>query len=113
MKPDIVTNAIVAALSVGAVQGADDTAKSAIADDCQGLKFLIEKKFGHDSEAAEAISKPESGRKQTLAEELKAVSFASGPELVYTAPSCTPLFDRNLRYSAFCKSESIEKLTIS
>jgi hypothetical protein len=38
MAPDIVTNAIVAAISAGAVAGAADTAKSAIADAYQGLK---------------------------------------------------------------------------
>jgi hypothetical protein len=32
MTPDIVTNAIVAAISAGAVAGATDTAQSAIAD---------------------------------------------------------------------------------
>jgi hypothetical protein len=36
MTPDIVANAIIAALSAGAVQGATDTAKSAIADDQTG-----------------------------------------------------------------------------
>ena len=92
MTPDIVTNAIVAALSAGAVTGATDTAKSAIADAYEGLKSLVKKKFGHDSDAAEAIdkleAKPESGaRKETLAEELKAVNSASDPELVSAAQS--------------------------
>jgi hypothetical protein len=96
MTPDIVTNAIVAALSAGAVAGATDTAKSAIADAYQGLKSLIKKKFGHDSEAAEAIdkleAKPDSdGKKQVLAEELKAVDSASDPELVSAAQSLLSL----------------------
>jgi hypothetical protein len=78
MAPEIVTNAIVAAISAGAVAGTKDTAKSAIADAYDGLKSLIKKKFGYDSHAADAIdmleAKPESdGRKQTLAEELRAV----------------------------------------
>ena len=96
MTPDIVANAIVAALSAGAVAGAQDTAKSAIADAYEGLKSLVKKKFGHDSEAAEAIdkleAKPDSdGRKQTLAEELKAANSTSDAELVTAAQSLLAL----------------------
>ena len=96
MTPDILTNAIVAAISAGAVTGATDTAKSAIADAYEGLKSLVKKKFGHDSDAAEAIdkleAKPESGaRKEVLAEELKAVNSASDPELVSAAQSLLSL----------------------
>jgi hypothetical protein len=96
MTPDIVANAIVAALSAGAVAGATDTAKSAIADAYEGLKSLVKKKFGHDSDAAEAIdkleAKPDSGaRKEVLAEELKAVSSASDPELVSAAQALLAL----------------------
>ena len=91
MTPDIVANAIVAALSAGAVAGTTDTAKSAIADAYEGLKSLIKKKFGHESDAAQAIdkleAKPDSdGRKKTLAEELKAVNSASDPELDLCRP---------------------------
>ena len=79
MTPEIVTNAIVAALSAGAVAGATDSAKSGTDDAYQGLKSLIKKKFGHDNDATEAIdmleAKPDlDGRKQTVAEELTAVS---------------------------------------
>jgi hypothetical protein len=96
MTPDIVANAIVAALSAGAVAGVSDTAKSGIADAYQGLKSLIKKKFGHDSEVAEAIdkleAKPDSdGNKKTLAEELEAVNSASDPELVSAAQSLLSL----------------------
>jgi hypothetical protein len=96
MTPEIVTNAIVAALSAGAVAGAKDTAKSAIADAYEGLKSLVKKKFGHDSDAADANdnleAKPDSdGRKKTLAEELEAVNSASDPELVSTAQSLLAL----------------------
>jgi hypothetical protein len=98
MTPDIVANAIVAALSAGAVAGATDTAKSAIADAYQGLKSLIKGKFGHDSDAADAIdnleAKPDSdGRKKTLAEELEAVNSTSDPELVSTAQSLLALIE--------------------
>jgi len=82
MTPDIVANAIVAALSAGAVAGATDTAKSAIADAYQGLKSLIKKKSGDESEAAKAIerleAKPDSdARNRLLAEELKTVDITS------------------------------------
>jgi hypothetical protein len=96
MTPDIVANAIVAALSAGAVSGATDTAKSAIADSYSGLKSLIKKKFGHDGEPAQAIdkleAKPDSdGKKQILAEELKVVNSSSDPELVSAAESLLAL----------------------
>jgi disulfide oxidoreductase YuzD len=96
MTPDIVANATVVALSAGAVAGATDTAKSAIRDAYEGLKSLIKKKFGNDSDVAEAIdkleTKPDSdGRKQTLAEELKATNSASDPELVSVAQSLLAL----------------------
>jgi tetratricopeptide (TPR) repeat protein len=59
MAPDIVTNALVAAISAGAVAGATDTAKSAIANAYQGLKLFIKKKFGGDSDAGRAIDELE------------------------------------------------------
>jgi hypothetical protein len=59
MTPDTVTTAIVAALSAGAVTGATETAKKAIADTYEGLKSLVKKKFGGDSDAAEAIDRLE------------------------------------------------------
>jgi hypothetical protein len=46
MTPDIVANAILAALSAGAAAGASDTTESAIDDAYQGLKTLIRIKFG-------------------------------------------------------------------
>jgi hypothetical protein len=96
MAPEIVTSAIIAAISAGAVAGVADTAKSAIADAYQGLKSLIKTKFGHDSEAAEAIdkleAKPDSGaRKEVLAEELKAVNSANDHELVSAAQALLAL----------------------
>jgi hypothetical protein len=96
MTPDIVANAIVAALSAGAVAGATDTAKSAIADAYNGLKSLIKNKFGGDRDVAEAIAKleakPDSGaRKEVLAEELKAVNSASDSELVSATQSLLSL----------------------
>jgi hypothetical protein len=92
MAPEVVTNAIIAALSAGAVAGATDTAKSAIADGYQGLKSLIKKKFGDHSGVAKAIDnleeKPDSGgRRQTVLEELQAINSTSDPELVSAAQS--------------------------
>jgi esterase/lipase superfamily enzyme len=96
MTPDIVANAIVAALSAGAAAGAKDTAKSAIADAYQGLKSLFKKKFGHDSDAAQAIdmleAKPDSDVwQQVLIGELKADNSASDPDLVSAAQSLLTL----------------------
>jgi hypothetical protein len=96
MTPDTITTAIVAGLSAGAITGATDTAKKAIADGYEGLKSLIKKKFGGDSDAVEAIdkleAKPDSdGRKQTLTEELKAVNAVSDPELATAAQSLLEL----------------------
>jgi hypothetical protein len=81
-----------AAVSAGAVAGAADTAKSAIADAYEGLKSLIKKKFGHDSDVVEVIdmleAKPHSdARKILLVEELKAVNSTSAREVVAAAQS--------------------------
>jgi|ERR1700677_2928072 hypothetical protein len=96
MTPDVVTNAIVAAISAGAVSGARETAKSAIADGYQGLKSLIKTTLGHTSEAVKAIdgleSKPASdGRKQTLTEELDAAGVTSHRDLVSAAEALLAL----------------------
>jgi hypothetical protein len=96
MTPEIVTNAIVAAISAGAVAGVTDTAKSAIGDAYQGLKSLIKKKFGHDSEAGRAIDKLEAQPdadpwKQILTGELKTANSTSDPELAYAAQSLLEL----------------------
>jgi hypothetical protein len=73
MTPDIVANAIVAAIATGAVAGDTDAAKVTIADAYEELKSLVKKKFGHDSDVAEVIdmleAKPDStARKILLAE---------------------------------------------
>jgi hypothetical protein len=76
--------------------GVTGTAKKAITDAYEGLKSLVGKKFGGDSDAAEAITKQEArpdsdGRKQTLTEELKAVNAVSDPELVSAVQSLLEL----------------------
>jgi hypothetical protein len=87
MTPDIITNAIIAALSAGAVAGAKDTAKTAIVEAYQGLKTLIKTKLGHDSNADRAIhnleTEPSSAAwKEILTGELKKADSSSDPELV-------------------------------
>jgi hypothetical protein len=78
---DPITLSIIGALSLGATSGATDIAKKAIVDGYEGLKALIKKKFGGESKAVEAIEKfqdtPDSPkRKETLAQEMKAVNAA-------------------------------------
>jgi hypothetical protein len=64
----------------------------------QGLKSLIKKKFGDHSDVVEAIDKLEAktdsdGRKQTLAEELKAINPAVDPDLLSAAQSLLALIN--------------------
>jgi len=92
----IIAGAIYAAISAGAAAGVTDTAKKAVADAYQGLKSLIHKKFGSDSEPAVAIAKLEAhpdseGRKQTLSEELQSANAASDPEIVSAAQALLEL----------------------
>ncbi len=90
MPADLVANAILAALTAGAASGATDTAKQAIADAYAGLKSLIKKKLGGNSEAAVAVDKLEAnpaseGRQKTLSEELESAKAATDPELASAA----------------------------
>ena len=96
MTPDIVANAIIAAVSAGAVGGATDAAKKGITDAYEGLKSLVKAKFGSGSGAAEAVNKLEAkpdsdGRKQTLHEEFTSLDAASDPELSAAAQSLLEL----------------------
>jgi hypothetical protein len=92
----IIMSAIAAALAAGAATGATDTAKKAITDAYDGLKSIIKKKFGSDSEAVHAIdkleAKPDSeGRRLTLSEELETIDAGSDPELTAAAQSLLEL----------------------
>lgn len=93
---DPITQAIVAALSAGAAAGVTDASKRAIVEAYGGLKSLLIQKFGGHSEVAEALNKlqvrPDSlGRKETLAEEMKAVNAVAEPELLSAAESLIAL----------------------
>jgi Het-E N-terminal domain len=87
---DPITTAIVAAITAGAATGATDVAKKTIVDGYEALKALVKKKFGGNSEVADAIeklqTKPDSaGRRETLAEEVKASKAAEEPDLLAAA----------------------------
>ncbi len=93
---DPLTQAIVAALYVGATTGVNETAKKAVADAYEGLKALLKKKFHSNRDLAEAVeklqAKPDSlARKQLLEEELGMVNAASEPELLSAAHSLLEL----------------------
>jgi len=96
MSAELITNAIVAALSAGAVTGAKDVAKKAIADSYDALKSLIKKKCGSESEASTAIGKLEArpdseGRQKTLGEELGRAHTSDDPELTSAAQALLEL----------------------
>jgi hypothetical protein len=98
MTPEIIANAIIAAISAGAVAETTDTAKSAIGEAYQGLKSLIKKKFGHANNADRAIdnlqAQPDSDAwKQILTGQLKVVNSSSDPELVSAAQSLLALIE--------------------
>ncbi len=96
MSAELITNAIVAALCSGAVTGAKDVAKKGIADAYDGLKALVKRKWGGDSETSVALdkleAKPDSeGRKTILAEELDSSRAGDDPELISAAQALLEL----------------------
>lgn len=87
---DPVTMAIIAAVEAGLSSAAGDVAKKALVDCYDGLKALLKKKFGGDSDVAEAVDKLEEkpdakGRRQTVEEELQAVNAGTDQELLAAA----------------------------
>lgn len=56
---DPVTAAIIAAATAGAAAGLTDTAKTAITDSYNGLKGLLQHKFGEQSEVVKAVAHAE------------------------------------------------------
>ena len=88
MEP--ITTAIVAAIAAGVAAGATDVAKQAIVDAYNGIKQLIARKFGPQSDVAAAIEglekRPDSeARKATLQEEVALAKANDDPEIVQAA----------------------------
>ena len=87
---DPVTMAIVAALAAGATAGIPETGKRAIGDAYDGLKALIQRKFGDNSEIAGAVASlegaPDSkGHTVTLTEEVAKVKADQDREILAAA----------------------------
>lgn len=83
---DPITAAIVAALAAGVAAGATEVGKKVIVDAYDALKAALKKKFGADSDLAEAVEKLEkkpdsTGRQETLKEEVEAAKAANDPQL--------------------------------
>ena len=93
---DPVTTAIAAGVAAGVASGATKTAEQAIVDAYNGLKALLKKKFGAQSEIVAATEnlerKPDSaGRKGTLAEEVAAAKADQDQEIVKAAEALLEL----------------------
>ena len=87
---DPITAAIIAAATAGAASGLTDTAKTAIADAYGGLKALLTRRLGGQSDVVKAMEgvekKPDSdSRKGVLEEEVKAAHADADPELLKAA----------------------------
>lgn len=87
---DPIATAIIAAISSGAMEGIAEAGKSALSEAYERLKALLIKKFGHESDIAQAVShveaKPESeARKAALLEEIAAAQAAQDPDLLQAA----------------------------
>jgi hypothetical protein len=87
---DPVTLALIAAIAAGAAKGVSQVVESAVTDGYRGLKQLLARKFGHDSDVVKAIEsaeeKPESeGRKNVLREEIAASGAEADPEILAAA----------------------------
>jgi hypothetical protein len=83
---ETVTAAIVQALSAGALSGAQDAAKAAVADAYRGLKALLLRKTGGDGDLAEAIdrleAKPDSpGWREEVAGAVARTGAADDPDV--------------------------------
>ena len=84
---DPITTAILAALVAGVTAGVTDVGKKAIVDAYEGVKAIIKRKFGAQSELAEAItsleSKPDSeGRQARLQAEVTAAEVDKDADIL-------------------------------
>jgi phage terminase small subunit len=87
---DPVTTAILAAVAAGAASGATKTVEKAVVDAYEGLKGLLKRKFGENSEVSEALAKVEAkpdsaGRREMLREEIGATNAPEDPEIRHAA----------------------------
>jgi hypothetical protein len=89
---DPITTAIVAALTAGVLRGLTETGKQVIGDAYDGLKALLKKKFGNQSDVVQSVenleAKPESPNRQgMLQEEVQAAKADQDPDLLQAAQS--------------------------
>lgn len=87
---DPISASLVAALAVGAAGGLTDVGKQVVPDAYNALKAALRKKYGVDSDLAEAVDKlekrPESkNRAGMVQEEVEIAGAASDPELLALA----------------------------
>lgn len=87
---------IIAALTAGAVAGAQDTAGAAVKDAHGGLKALIRRRFGRNREASAALEFSEcqpAAPLGGLARYFWAVGAETGEELIAVAQVALPVVD--------------------
>ena len=87
---DLITTAIVAALSAGAASGVTEVSKTAVTDAYQTLKGLLAKKFGTRSQVAQAIDRLEAepgaaGHQEGLQQEIDTVNAEQDHEVIAAA----------------------------
>lgn len=87
---DPITTAVLAGIAAGATGGATEVGKQVLVDAYIGLKGLLARKFGADSDLAEAVAKLEQNpdsqaRRGVLAEEVATTGADKDAELVQAA----------------------------